>query len=161
MKLIFLIIPIVFILISCDTIINDKTSEPSTLNSNEISTSTTFEGKYEIDAFVIDGHVYRRSYLFFQNDGFVYVHLDQFSLSVSFSFKKINSDLPDNFDELPSANFYKYEKHGSKIYINLGEYGYYGLDCSNQNELVEFYNSFDSDKKNKWIKKENCPYYEN
>ena len=150
MKLIFLIIPIVTILISCDTIINDKTTVPSTLNSNEISTSTTFEGKYQIE--ISD---YEVAYLFFQNDGFVYVHLNGF-----FSFTKFNSDLPNKY-ELPCANFYKYEKNGTKIYINLGGYGYYGLDCSNPNELLEFYNPFDSDKKNKWIKKENCPYYEN
>ena len=147
MKLIFLIIPIVTILISCDTIINDKTTVPSTLNSNEISTSTTFEGKYQIE--ISD---YEVAYLFFQNDGFVYVHLNGF-----FSFTKFNSDLPNKY-ELPCANFYKYEKNGTKIYINLGGYGYYGLDCSNPNELLEFYNPFDSDKKNKWIKKENSPY---
>ena len=157
MKLIFLIIPIVTILISCDKILDNKTTVPSTLNSNEIITSTTFEGKYQIKH-EINGHVYYRHYLFFQNDGFVYVHLNQWFYFVSFSFKKVNSDLPDYEVELPCANFYKYEKHGTKIYINLGEYGYYGLDCSNPNELVEFYNPFDSDKKNKWIKKENSPY---
>ena len=147
MKLIFLIIPIVTILISCDTIINDKTSVPSTLNSNEISTSTTFEGKYELK-YEIDnyyGRLYYSSYLFFQDDGFVYVNLNPIPL---FSFMKIYSDV--NKNELPSANFYKYEKHGSKIYINLGEYGYYGLDCSNPNELVES-NPFDRDKEHKWI----------
>jgi hypothetical protein len=149
MKLIFLIIPIVTILISCDTIINDKTSEPSTLNSNEISTSTTFEGKYQIKHKINDV-VYHSSYLFFQNDGFVYVNLNKWSYFNSFSFKKVNSDLPDYEDELPCANFYKYEKHGTKIYINLGEYGYYGLDCSNPNELVES-NPFDPDKEHKWI----------
>ena len=145
MKLIFLIIPIVTILISCDKILDNKTTVPSTLNSNEISTSTTFEGKYEIDGILSKG------YLFFQDDGFVYVHLNGL-----FSFSKIYSDV--NKNELPCANFYKYEKHGTKIYINLGEYGYYGLDCSSLNELVEFYNRFDRDKEHKWIKKENSPY---
>ena len=147
MKLIFLIIPIVTILISCDTILDSKTTTESTLNSSEISTSNTFEGKYELntDAWI--------SYLFFQDDGFVYVHLAGF-----FSFTNTKFDEANRF-ELPLRNFYKYEKQGSKIYINLGEYGYYGLDCSNPNELLEFYNPFDSDKEYKWIKKDNCPPY--
>ena len=143
------LIVIISTLMACNTSADKKSNLEQSNSTIEPTTSTFIEGAYNNKA-----GEHTTFSLTFQKDGFVYADIH----STIYEGKKEDENIFFNYSVVkmvmnnstifPQPNFYKYEKHGTNIYINFGDYGYYGLDCSNPNELCEIEN-----QKCKWTKK--------
>jgi len=136
------------LLFACNTPADKKSNSEQNSNSTETTNSSYIEGAYS------QARGKTTFSLTFQKDGFVFSNIQSEiyqpseegdNIFINYSVAKM---VMNNSAIFPQPNFYKYEKHGTNIYINYGESGYYGLDCSNPNELFEINN-----QKCKWGKK--------